>query len=43
MRYAEIPRLYNHLEWYSESRNQIRLNEGIQIKKESSNEIKNLT
>ena len=32
MRYAEIQRLYNHPEWYSESRNQIRLNEEAQKK-----------
>ena len=30
MRYAEIQRLHNHPEWYSESRNQIRLNEEAQ-------------
>lgn len=32
MRYAEIQRLYDHPEWYSESRNQIRLNEDAQKK-----------
>ena len=32
MRYSEIQRLYNHPEWYSESRNQIRLNEEAQKK-----------
>ena len=32
MRYAEIQRLYNHPDWYSESRNQIRLNEEAQKK-----------
>jgi hypothetical protein len=32
MRYAEIRRLHNHPEWYSESRNQIRLNEEAQKK-----------
>lgn len=32
MRYAEIQRLYDHPEWYFESRNQIRLNEDAQKK-----------
>lgn len=32
MRYAELRRLHNHPEWYSESRNQIRLNEEAQKK-----------
>lgn len=32
MRYAEIQRLHDHPEWYSESRNQIRLNEDAQKK-----------
>ncbi len=32
MRYAEIRRLHDHPEWYSDSRNQIRLNEEAQKK-----------
>ena len=32
MRYAEIQRLHDHPEWYSESRNQIRLTEEAQKK-----------